>query len=99
MNTAVRPVIAAALLLAPSVAAQEARFGLWSAAELAKRDARAVDEGRRWITPHARPWPTTGITASACCTAMQTGLRSSTMPSSMSSSCRAGRERCSSGVT
>ena len=39
MNMAVRLVVAAALLLGPSLSAQEVRFGLWSAAELAKRDA------------------------------------------------------------
>jgi hypothetical protein len=39
MNTAVRLVVVAALLFVPSLAAQEARFGLWSAAELVKRNA------------------------------------------------------------
>jgi mannose-6-phosphate isomerase-like protein (cupin superfamily) len=39
MNMAVRLVVAAALLLGPSLSAQDVRFGLWSAAELAKRDA------------------------------------------------------------
>ena len=38
MNLAGRLVLAA-LLLVPSLSAQEIRFGLWSAAELAKRDA------------------------------------------------------------
>ena len=37
MNTAVRLSVVTALLLATSVTAQEARFGLWSAAELSKR--------------------------------------------------------------
>ena len=36
---AVRLVVAAALFLGPPLFAQEVRFGLWSAAELAKRDA------------------------------------------------------------
>ena len=39
MNMAVRLVVAAALLLGPSLSAQEVRFGLWTAAELTKRDA------------------------------------------------------------
>ena len=39
MNMAVRLVVTAALLLGSSLSAQEVRFGVWSAAELAKRDA------------------------------------------------------------
>ena len=39
MNMSIRFVLVAALLLGPSLAAQEPRFGLWSAGELAKRDA------------------------------------------------------------
>jgi quercetin dioxygenase-like cupin family protein len=39
MNPTVRLVVAATLFLVPALSAQEARFGLWSAGELAKRDA------------------------------------------------------------
>ena len=39
MNTAVRLVIAAAVVLAPGLAAQQSQFGLWSAGELTKRSA------------------------------------------------------------
>ena len=39
MNLTVRLVVAATLLLVPALSAQEVRFGLWSAGELAKRDA------------------------------------------------------------
>jgi hypothetical protein len=39
MNTAARLGFVAALLITPSMTAQEAQFGLWSAAELSKRDA------------------------------------------------------------
>ena len=39
MNIAVRFLVIAALLVVPSLSAQEVRFGLWSAGELAKRDA------------------------------------------------------------
>ena len=38
MKTAVH-ILAAVLILAPMLSAQQAQFGLWSAAELAKRDA------------------------------------------------------------
>jgi quercetin dioxygenase-like cupin family protein len=39
MTTSVRSIAVATLLLAPPVAAQQAQFGLWSAAELSKRSA------------------------------------------------------------
>ena len=39
MNTAARLVFVAVFLITPSMTAQEAQFGLWSAAELTKRDA------------------------------------------------------------
>lgn len=39
MNTAVRLVIAAAVVLAPRLAAQQSQFGLWSAGELTTRSA------------------------------------------------------------
>jgi quercetin dioxygenase-like cupin family protein len=39
MKTSVRCIGVAALLLAPPLAAQPSQFGLWSAAELAKRNA------------------------------------------------------------
>jgi hypothetical protein len=39
IDTAVRLIVVAVLLLVPSLAAHEARFGLWSAPELVKRNA------------------------------------------------------------
>ena len=39
MKTSVRCIVVATLLLAPPVVAQQPQFGLWSAAELSKRDA------------------------------------------------------------
>ena len=44
MNPTVRIVVVAALLLVPALSAQEARFGLWSAGELAKRDAALAEK-------------------------------------------------------
>lgn len=44
MNPTVRLVVAAALLLVPVLSAQEVRLGLWSAGELAKRDAALAEK-------------------------------------------------------
>lgn len=39
MNTALRLLVMAAVLMTPAVSAQQSQFGLWSAAELSKRSA------------------------------------------------------------